>query len=66
MRLYDALTHPLVRVAPAIPLEYHSNGWDVAWVFLRTDGQATVRRLDPYTRTFSDVLARFACRWFAR
>jgi hypothetical protein len=66
MRLYDALTHPLVRIAPAIPLEYRSNGWDVAWVFLRTDGGATVRRLHPYTRQFSDHPGRFACRWFAR
>jgi hypothetical protein len=66
MRLYDALTHPLVRVAPAIPVEYRSFGWDVAWVFLRTDGVATVRRLDPYTRAFEDVPGRFACRWFAR
>jgi hypothetical protein len=65
-RLYDALTHPLVRVAPAIPLEYRSFGWDVAWVHLRTDGEAVVRRLDPYTREFSDHPARFACRWFAR
>ncbi len=66
MRLYDSLTHPLVRVAPAIPLEYHSNGWDVAWVFLRTDGAATLRVLNPYTRQFTDRPARFACRWFAR
>jgi len=66
MRLYDALTHPLVRVAPAIPLEYRSFGWDVAWVHVRTDGEATLRILDPYTRQFSDRPARFAMRWFAR
>ena len=66
MRLYDTLTHPLVRVAPAIPLEYRSNGWDVAWVYLRTDGVATLRLLNPYTRQFTDRPARFACRWFAR
>jgi hypothetical protein len=60
------LTHPLVRVAPAIPLEYRSYAWDVAWVFVRTDGQATMRVLDPYTRRFSDRPARFAMRWFAR
>lgn len=65
-RWYDALTHPLVRVAPAIPLRYGSGGWDVAWVFLRTDGLATVRRLDPYTRGWEDRPARLACRWFAR
>lgn len=66
MRLYDALTHPLVRVAPADPLEYRSSGWDVAWVHVRTDGEAVVRVLDPYTRRFSDRPARFALRWFAR
>ena len=27
MRLYDALTHPLVRVAPQIPLVYRSFYW---------------------------------------
>jgi hypothetical protein len=65
-RLYTCSTHPLVRVASAVPLEYRSGGWDVAWVFLRTDGSAVVRRLDPYTRRFSDAEARFACRWFVR
>jgi hypothetical protein len=66
MRVYDALTHPLVRVAPAIPVEYRSGGWDVAWVHVRTDGEAVVRRLDPYTRRFDDHTARFGMRWFAR
>ena len=66
MRLYNALTHPLVRVAPAVPLDYHSRGWDVAWVHLRTDGEAVLRVLDPYTRRFSDRPTRFAIRWFAR
>jgi hypothetical protein len=65
-RVYAALTHPVVRVAPADPLRYRSGGWDVAWVFLRTDGQAVLRTLEPYTRTWADRPARFACRWFAR
>ena len=65
-RVYAALTHPLVRVAASDPLRYGSGGWDVAWVFLRTDGASVVRRLEPYTRTWTDVPARFACRWFAR
>lgn len=64
--LYVTLTHPLVRVAAGIPLRYGSGNWDVAWVFLRTDGQAQVRRIDPYTRQWEDRPARFACRWFAR
>ncbi len=65
-RMYDALTHPIVRVAPAVPLRYRSRGWDLVWVHLRTDGRATVRRLDPLTQAWSDAPARFAARWFAR
>jgi hypothetical protein len=64
--LYVALTHPLVRIAAHVPLRYRSGNWDVAWVFLRTDGQAHVRRIDPYTRAWEDRPARFACRWFVR
>lgn len=64
--LYVALTHPLVRLAPGVPVRYRSGNWDVAWVFLRTDGQAQVRRIEPYTRSWEDRPARFACRWFAR
>ena len=64
--LYVTLTHPLVRVAGAVPLRYGSRNWDVAWVFLRTDGEAHVRRVDPYTREWNDRPTRLACRWFAR
>jgi hypothetical protein len=66
LRRYEAQTHPILRVAPAIPLQFASRNWDVVWVFLRTDGFAVVRALDPYTRTFRDHEARFACRWFVR
>ena len=65
-RLYNALTHPIVRIAAADPLRYRSGNWDVAWVHLRTDGLARARHLDPYTRRWEDRPARFACRWFAR
>lgn len=64
--LYVTLTHPLVRVAPDIPVRYGTGNWDAAWVFLRTDGLARIRRIDPYTRQWEDRPARFACRWFAR
>lgn len=64
--LFVTLTHPLVRIAPEIPVRYRSGTWDAAWVFLRTDGQARVRRVDPYTRRWDDRPGRFACRWFAR
>jgi hypothetical protein len=65
-RLYSCLTHPLVRVAPAVPIRYASGNWDVAWVFLRTDGFAVVRRFDPQTRDWTDREEHFAMRWFAR
>jgi hypothetical protein len=64
--LYVTLTHPLVRLVADVPVRYRTGNWDVAWVFLRTDGQAQVRRIDPYTRQWDDRPARFACRWFAR
>lgn len=66
LRVYNALTHPLVRIAAAIPLHYQSRNWDVSWVYLGTDGQACLRSLDPYSRRFTDRPTRFACRWFAR
>lgn len=65
-RLYNALTHPVVRVAPSIPLQYRSANWDVSWIYLRTDGHAVRRDLDPFTRKFRDVPTRYACRWLAR
>lgn len=65
-RVYACLTHPLVRVAPAVPIRYASGAWDVAWVFLRSDGFAVVRRFDPQTREWSDREERFEMRWFAR
>lgn len=56
----------MVRIAADIPIRYRSGNWDVAWGFLRTDGGAQVRRIDPYTRQWDDRPARFACRWFVR
>jgi hypothetical protein len=64
--LYVTLTHPLVRIAAEVPIRYRSGNWDIAWVFLRTDGRAQVRRIDPYTRAWQDRPAMFACRWFVR
>lgn len=65
-KFYDCGTHPVVRVAPAIPMKYRSFNWDVCWASLRTTAQATLRKLDPYTRKFSDHRSTFACRWFVR
>ncbi len=64
--LYEAQTHPLVRVAPAVPMVYGSKAWDLSWVIIRTDGSASIRSLDPHTNTFRDWAGRFSCRWFAR
>jgi hypothetical protein len=65
-RLYEAQTHPVVRVAPAVPMGYGSGCWDLSWVIVRTDGSAAVRSLDPYTQKFHDWTGRFPCRWFVR
>jgi hypothetical protein len=65
-RFHETLSHPLLRVAPAIPMQFRSGNWDVSWVSLRTDGVATIRRLDPYTRHHIDLNARVPCRWFVR
>lgn len=65
-RFHETLTHPLLRVAPAIPLKFGSRKWDLCWIALRTDGAATIRRLDPYTRLHEDLPAKLSCRWFVR
>jgi hypothetical protein len=65
-RVYSCLTHPFVRVRPAVPIRYASGNWDVAWAFLRSNGFAIVRRFDPQTREWSDREERFTMRWFAR
>lgn len=66
LKRYEVLTHPLVRVKPVIPMKYKPGGWDVAWIYLTTAGQAWVRSLNPYSRVFRDDETRLACRWFVR
>jgi hypothetical protein len=65
-RFYETLTHPILRVSPSVPMQFRSNQWDLSWVALRTDGVATIRRLDPRTRGHEDISARLGCRWFVR
>ena len=65
-RNFETLSHPVLRVRPAVPMHFGSNIWDLCWVALRSDGVATVRRLDPYCREHSDERTRLACRWFVR
>jgi len=65
-KTYETLAHPLLRIAPAIPLQFASQNWDVTWVYICTTGRAVLRTLDPFTRKFRDRPTRLACRWFAR
>lgn len=65
-RLFIAATHPLARVAPAIPLRYASGNWDYAWLVVRTDGHAALLRYDPYTLRPKRSERQLTVRWFAR
>ena len=65
-KLFIGATHPFVRVRPAVPMEYVSEGWDFGWAVVRTDGYAELRLANPYTLKFCDVERRNALRWFAR
>ena len=57
-------THPVVRVAPGIPLVYRSRGWDFGWLLPRTDGYVSRWLCDPYTLKFCKSKTRHAMRWF--
>ena len=59
-------SHPLVRVAPNIPMKYQSNNWDFGWLMLRNDGTVGRRIVDPYTLKFTDSQSSHAIRWFVR
>ena len=60
-----AAAHPLVRVAPSIPLVYRSRRWDFGWITARTDGHVARWLCDPYSLRFHKSDARHAIRWFA-
>jgi hypothetical protein len=64
-RLFMTGTHPLVRVRPAIPLRYRSQGWDFGWLMARTDGHVARWLCNPYTLAFQKSVGRYAMRWFA-
>jgi hypothetical protein len=64
--LLIAATHPLVRVAPAIPLRYASGNWDYTWLVARTDGHVAQLRYDPYTLLPNRTTTQHALRWFVR
>ena len=62
--LFIAGSHPVIRVAPAVPMVYRSRAWDSGWLVLRTDGRVVYRRCDPYTLAFEDRRYRCPVRWF--
>jgi hypothetical protein len=59
-------THPVVRVAPAIPLRYRTSNWDFGWLMVRTDGHVVYRRCDPMSLRFTDHSMSLEVRWFVR
>ena len=65
-KLFIAGSHPLIRVRPAIPMQFGRGDWDFGWLLLRTDGAIVYRRCDPYTLAFSDEDRRHPVRWFVR
>lgn len=65
-KIFFSGTHPLIRVAPAVPLVYRSRGWDFGWVMARSDGRVFLKICDPYTLQFREQEARLAVRWFVR
>jgi hypothetical protein len=65
-RLFIAGSHPIVRVKPAIPLRYTTEGWDFGWLLVRTDGLVVCRLVDPYTLKFRKSEGKCSIRWFVR
>ena len=65
-RLFCVESQPAVRVKPAIPMKYTTDGWDFGWFLLRTDGLVSYWRCDPYTLAFEKRTNHFAIRWFVR
>jgi len=65
-KLFIAGTHPIVRVAPAIPLKYSSRNWDFGWLMVRTDGLVSRLIYDPYTLRCQRSQGYHAIRWFVR
>lgn len=62
--LFIAGSHPVVRVRPAIPLQYTTRGWDFGWLLARTDGLVEQLLYDPYTLTPRRSGSHHAIRWF--
>ncbi len=65
-RLFVTGTHPLVRVAPGIPLQYASRNWDFGWLMARTDGFVARSLVDPQSLQFHNSKSQHAMRWLVR
>lgn len=65
-KVFSAGSHPVVRVAPAIPLVYQNENWNCSWLMLRNDGLVSRTDLDPYTLKFHRAESQHAIRWFVR
>lgn len=63
-KLFIGATHPVVRIALAIPLVYRSRAWDFGWLLPRTDGHLARWLCDPHTLKFRKSASRHAMRWF--
>jgi hypothetical protein len=63
---FSAALHPLVRVAPAIPVRYRSRNWDFGWLMVGNHGQTARWLVDPYTLKSARSDAHYGLRWFVR
>jgi hypothetical protein len=63
---FAAGAQPTVRVKPAVPMRYQSQGWDFGWLLPRTDGTVFRWLCNPYTLQFEKSENRYPIRWFAR
>ncbi|MEZ6047085.1 MAG: hypothetical protein R3C11_16190 [Planctomycetaceae bacterium] len=65
-QLFSAGSHPLIRVAPHIPMQYASGNWDFGWLMPRTDGFLARLLVDPLSQDFHKTETNHAMRWFVR
>ena len=63
---FMAASQPVVRIQPAIPLRYRSEGWDFGWLMPRSDGHVAQWLVNPYSLKFSRAQGRYPIRWFVR
>ena len=59
-------SQPVVVVQPAIPLRYASGNWSFGNMILRSNGEVTYWKCDPYLMQYSKVTCRCPIRYFAR